>query len=141
MSALDEIITEYGRVARDHPDAIGEILRAWAFTGEGTGCYSTFDVRPEFVAVPPTIREFGFLWGRDFREDDINPSDWGYCDTDAIKEISWFKHSNGIEMGWHWDGDGSLAFYVPELEDEWFNGVVCNHDCKCDHDWRFGERK
>jgi hypothetical protein len=106
----------------------GEFLRAWAFVGKGYGCYSTFEVRADLEKADATPREFGFLWGREFRPEDDKPDGWfGYCDADAIKAISWFKHESGIEMGWHWDGDGTLAFFVPGI------GVLRNSDCKhCD---------
>lgn len=142
MSALTEIIADYCQVARDHPDALGEILRAWAFPEKGHyGCYSTFEYRDGFVETGVTAREFEFIWGRPFRPDDTDPNSWGYCDVEEIQNARWFKHSNGIEMGWFWDGDGTLAFYVPELEDEYHNGVVRNSDCKKDYDWQFGERR
>jgi hypothetical protein len=135
---LTAIVTEYALTSIQNPNGLGEILRAWAFPGDGYGCYSNFDVRPEFVKAPVTPREFAFLWGRQFDEEDGEPDKYfGYCDGEAIKEISWFKHPNGIEMGWHWDGDGNLAFYVPELADEHYSGAVVNGDCKKDNEWKF----
>lgn len=108
-TSLAAVMDEYAAsVCPQHPDALGEVLRAWAFVGEGTGCYSTFDVRP---------------------------------DREEIELIRWFKHPNGIEMGWHWDGDGCLAFFVPELADEDYTGAVTNGDCKKDYGWRFDERR
>jgi hypothetical protein len=141
MSALDQIITEYGRQAREHPNAIGEILRAWAFPGDGYGCYSTFELRPEFAPVTPTPREFAVLWMRPYDPRDTAPSTMGYCDAEAITEIQWFKHPNGIEVGWYWDGDGTLAFVSDELADEHYTGAVVNGDCKKDNEWRFQERR
>jgi hypothetical protein len=124
-----------GKAADEYVAAnvLGELLRAWAFIGKGCGCYSNFDVRPEFARADVTPREFAFLWGRYYRPDDIVPSDWGYCDGDAISEIAWFKHPSGIEMGWHWDGDGCLGFFIPQA-----NIVLRNGDCKKDHEWEFG---
>lgn len=137
-SALREIIIEYCQVAKDHPDALGEILRAWAFPGDGTGCYSNFDVRKDFVEVQAGPREFELLFGRPLDEDEGENS-WGWDDRAEMKRILWYKHPSGIEMGYHWDGDGCLGFFVPELIDEYYNGMVVNHDCKKDHDWRFEE--
>ena len=132
--ALQGIARQYvvSLIENKNADAIGEILRAWAFVGKGFGCYSNFDIRPEFAKVDVTPREFSFLWGRQFDPDDKDQNSWGYCDCEAIKEVNWFKHPCGIEMGWRWDGDGCLAFYVPEL-----NAIFSNGDCKCDYDWRF----
>lgn len=139
MNYLDQIIIENALTSKEHPDALGEILRAWAFVGKGYGCYSNFDVRPDAVPAEVTPREFALLWGREYEGDDTSPNSWGYCDVEAMKEIRWFKHPSGIEFGWHWDGDGTLAFYVPELADEYHNGVVLNRDCKKDYEWQFQE--
>lgn len=141
QSTLALILRQYADSCRHSPDALGEILRAWAFVGEGFGCYSTFEVRPEFNLVEAGPREFRFLWGRDYRRGDTKKNSWGYCDADALKEISWYAHPCGIEMGWHWDGDGNLAFYVPELEDKHYDGSLHNSDCKKNYDWKFGERR
>jgi hypothetical protein len=136
MSVLDNILVEYAKTCRDHADALGEILRAWAFPGDEYGCYSTFDVRPEFVEVSPSEREFRMIMGRGSYPDS---SDYGAIDGDSsiLKSIQWYRHPNGIEMGWYWDGDGVLAFYVPEIVDDAFNGVISNGDCKKDYGWEF----
>jgi len=140
MSALATIISEYCQVCKDHPNVLGEIMRAWAFPGEGTGCYSNFDVRCDFEEVAATPREFAMLWGREYNSDDENPNEWGYYDVEEIEAIRWFKHPSGIEMGWHWDGDGMLAFYIPEQEDKFYSGVLINSDCKKDYAWEFQVR-
>ena len=139
--ALAAIMTDYATVAFDHPDALGEILRAWAFPGKKYGCYSTFEVRPDVIRVEPTIREFEFLWGRSFDANNDDASGWCSIDSEEILRIQWFKHPSGIEFGWHWDGDGCLAFFVPELIDEYHNGCVVNSDCKKDYGWEFGEKR
>jgi len=139
MSHLEEIIKEYCLVSKEHADALGEILRAWAFVGEGYGCYSNFKVRPEFEKVEPTVREFKLIMGRPFSAD-TRDTGWGDPDSYYMEAIRWYKHPSGIEMGWIWDGDGLLAFYVPELEDEYYNGVISNSDCKKDSGWNFDEK-
>jgi hypothetical protein len=130
-AALAEVAREYAKLQRKDANGLGEMLRAWAFPGKGYGCYSNFDYRPEFVAQKVTPREFGLLWGRGFDPNDTDPSSWGYCDAEAMKEIRWFKHPNGIEMGWHWDGDGCLAFVIPGI------GAIYNSDCKKDYEWEW----
>lgn len=135
MSALRDIFTEHFTVSKKMANPLGELLRAWAFPGDGYGCYSNFTLRSEFVETEATAREFSMLWGRRFDPNDSDENSWGYCDVEAIKEISWFKHPNGIEVGWHWDGDGCLAFYVPEQEPG--HRVLATHDCKHDDEWKF----
>lgn len=131
--ALSEIFSDFTRVAEEFPDGAGEFLRAWAFPGEDYGCYSTFDLLPDFKEAAVTPREFEFLWGRSFEPQDTDPNDWGYCDAEAIKAIRWFIHPNGVEVGWHWDGDGTLAFYAPEFGQR----VLRNNDCKKANEWEF----
>lgn len=140
MSTLKQIAVEHIEAIKASPDALGEVLRAWAFLEE-YGCYSCFDLRPEFEEAEPTPREFAFLWGRAFDPTDNNPNEWDYCDVATIKKISWFKHPNGIEVGWYWDGDGTLGFFVPELADKDCDGSLSNSDCKCSYGWSFGDQK
>lgn len=137
MSAIDQVLSEYAQAAKESPNVIGEILRAWAFPADGYGCYSTFELRPEFSKKEPSAREFEFLWGRKF-DPDSDEDGWGSQDKEEIKNIRWFVHPNGIEVGWHWDGDGVLAFFSKELESEDCDGSVVNHDCKHDDEWSFG---
>ena len=137
---LAQIMTDYAQVAFDHPDALGEILRAWAFPGNEYGCYSTFEVREDLMPVRAGRREFEFLWGRPFDDEKNDINGWCSIDAEEIERVRWFKHPSGIEMGWHWDGDGTLAFFIPELIDEYHNGCVVNSDCKKDYGWEFGEK-
>lgn len=131
---LNEILARYKD--KDDPNFIGEALRDWAFVKHDEysyGCYSTFDLIPEFKPMEFTEREFFFLYGRkpDFENNDL----YWYDDRDVFKRARWFKNiDNGIEVGWYWDGDGTLAFYIPED-----NIVVCNGDCKKSNTWEFIE--
>jgi hypothetical protein len=140
MSALEDIIKQYCLSIKDHPDGLGEILRAWAFVGDGYGCYSTFELRPEFEEVKPFCHEFKKLFGRPYSAD-TRETGWGDPDPWYLERMSWFKHPNGIEVGWLWDGDGTLCFYIPELEDDFIDGTLTNSDCKKDHGWEFGYRE
>lgn len=133
---INQILTEHAIALRDHPDGLGEVLRAWAFVGDGYGCYSTFDVRPEFEEVTPTYREFRFLFGRPY-DYDTTKATWGEPDEWYLERMVWYKHPNGIEVGWLWDGDGTLCFYVPDIKDDFIDGTVTNTDCKKDHGWEF----
>jgi hypothetical protein len=96
------------------PDTLGECLRnmffaeEWSWYGPWSsgkyrklGCYSTFEVAPGVEELPQR-------------------GAW-----------SCFRHSNGIEMRYFWDGDGSLAFILPD------GRVLINTDCKKTYDWRY----
>src|SRR6478752_10877569 len=89
-SVLTQIIIDYADdICRHDANALGEILRAWAFPDRKKyGCYSTFDVLPEFVEVKPTKREFELLLGRDFDPD----KDMGW-DTDLyiLEHMAWYR--------------------------------------------------
>lgn len=135
MSVLDPILIKHALAMKDHPDALGEVLRDWAFK-EKYGCYSCFDVIDGFTKVDTGPREFELMWGRKY-DPEFHDEMWGYADQNAIKDICWFKHDNGIEMGWYWDGGGLLIFYVPELVDEYYDGTLSNSDCKKDYGWEF----
>lgn len=139
-AALDEILQQHCLSMKNFPDAIGEVLRAWAFVGDGVGCYSTFTVRPEFERVTPSYAEFLKMMGRPYKPPTEHSYGWGDTDDEILERMSWFKHPNGIEMGWFWDGDGILCFYVPELKDDYYDGTVTNSDCKKSTGWEFGDK-
>ncbi len=138
MTVLQEIFSKYVDTLHTVPDAVGEVLRNWAFVGDGYGCYSNFDIRIEFQPKEVGYREFKMLMGRDY---EMILSDWGgETDEELRQEIRWFVHPNGIEMGYYWDGDGTLLFYIPELVKDEFDGTVVNMDCKKNNGWEFGEK-
>ncbi len=99
----------------DSPNVIGEFLRGRFFDekikrssliGEyrETGCYSTFELRPDVKPLPDLVIGTELPWTRA-----MSPE--------------------GIEMRYSWDGDGVLAFFIP-------NGpVICSADCKKDDEW------
>lgn len=104
---------------------VGEILRSWIFPGKGYGCYTNFDVNNTFSEIQPRKRELEvfFLYTLDeLSEKEIEEN---------LKMIKWYKNKNNIEVGWLWDGDGSLAIYVPKV------GLFINDDCKKDNRWLF----
>ena len=139
-SPLAQIIATHAMRCRDVPDALGEILREWAFIGDGTGCYANFDVRPDLEQTEPGQREFEMLFGRSFDPSPVPDGSWGDPDSYYLERIRWYRHPCGIEVGWLWDGDGHLGFFVPELRDEFYTGFISNSDCKLDHGWRFHEQ-
>lgn len=138
---IKELLYKYAEDLIDSPDAVGEVLRRWAFVCEKGeyGCYSSFDVIPEFTELKDeekTALHFKRMFGRPF--DSRNGADWCDSDSDIMKSIRYFIHPTGIEMGWYWDGDGVLTFYVPEMEDDLFDGTISNSDCKKSYGWEFG---
>jgi len=136
-SALGQVITTYSYCCRYHPSALGEILREWAFIGNALGCYDDFEVRPDFTERKITEREFQFLMGRSSEKD--HDSFWDWNDGEVFERAQWFVHPNGIEMGWFWDGDGVLVFYVPELTEDGCSGILISSDCKKTDEWKFQE--
>lgn len=140
MSALSEIITKHSEAIKESPDAIGEILRKWAFVGNGLGCYSNFDVNPEFERVTHSFLEFLKIMGRPYAPSKKDSYGWFDSDDEIMKRMEWYRHPNGIEMGYYWDGDGTLCFYVPELKDDYYDGTITNTDCKKCYGWEFGSK-
>lgn len=113
--------------AGKHPfegaDSLGEILRSWAFK-ESYGCYSCFDLIEGFERRPVTTGIATWILGHGL---DPNDSD----DLEVITRGFYAVHPNGIEVAWHWDGDGTLVFRLPD------GTVVANDDCKKDYGWEF----
>lgn len=141
MSVIKQLLRQYAEAMIESPDAVGEVLRKWAFVGEGVGASSNFDVHPDFEEVEEkTAIHFLRLFGRPFDSRNGGFDSWGDSDSYIIENMRWFRHPTGIEMGWYWDGDGLLSFYVPELEDEFYSGCISNSDCKKMHGWDFVER-
>jgi hypothetical protein len=107
-------------------DVIGEVLRDYCFVPENLknslGCYSTFDVRPEFEKLHPGSPDFErVLLAMTFSPEHLEE------EPELLERIS--AYSNGtLSFGWHWDGDGLLAFALGDL------GFV-NTDCKKTYGW------
>lgn len=139
MSVLNEILLQHLEAIKESPDALGEILRKWTFVGHGLGCYSNFDVNPEFERVVVRFDEFRKIMGRPYNSDSVN-SGWYDTDDKIMEHMIWYRHPNGIEMGYYWDGDGILCFYVPEIENDYYDGTISNDDCKKSYGWEFGTK-
>lgn len=105
-----------------NPDAVGEYLRSSFFDEKEigdpelgpyreTGCYSTFEWREDVYILEelPVCAE----------------------DSDIFPDLKWTRgQKDGIECRYYWDGDGTLAFRLPD--GTW----LVNTDCKKDHDWQ-----
>lgn len=98
-----------------NPNAVGEYLRSEFFAEDpdeafSIGCFSVFEWREgveSLVNLPLSCGDEGCgpgaFWTRGLKDD--------------------------IECRYYWDGDGTLAFRLPD--GKW----LVNHDCKKDHEW------
>ena len=114
------------------PEVFGETLREYVFVqdkyGGDFGCYSTFDVRPEFQLkeCPPRIAEL--LMGAS--------SDWHpFHEWEKDRKKRCVYRTNGeIVVAWYWDGDGTLYFKEGDRE-------AINNDCKKGYGWEWVEQE
>lgn len=128
----------------DDPNHFGELLRNYCFIpdkfGGTTGCYSTFDLKPEFKKLEGIAAKFhvkAFLrsksfWGSDFESANIS-DEFKQQQTEVYERFLQNVYSNGdIVLFWAWDGDGSLIIKT---------GTKCayNNDCKKDYVWEWVE--
>ena len=98
-----------------NPNEFGEAIRDYAFKpdrfGGNYGCYSTFDLRDDFIRKPCPPEVVKLLCG--------------------VDENNCFYYVNEhVSIAWFWDGDGSL--YVQEGSKK-----AINHDCKKNDEWRW----
>ena len=109
-------------------DEFGEALRDYCFVpneyGQDFGCYSTFDLLPEFSPSIPSEWIVELLIGKkpSPENDDF---DWG----DERKRINCFSSPHCV-VAWFWDGDGSL--YVSDRK-----RAALNNDCKKSYGWKW----
>lgn len=122
----------------DNPDAIGEALRSRFFDEKllsgriygsnyrETGCYSTFDWHPE-VEPLPDLTTYPEEVPEAYREEEKIVWTRGLLPKTAVMEA--------IECRYYWDGDGTLAFILPD------GSCLVNDDCKKDHGWEVFQSK
>lgn len=126
-----------------NPDAVGEALRS-AFFDEKmvkprhglsyreTGCYSTFEWQPDVEPLPSLLIETEHTHPEGEEADDLC---WA-CDSTAKWTRGRKKFQNEtIECRWYWDGDGTLAFSLPD--GRW----LMNDDCKKSYGWEILDRE
>ena len=111
------------------PNEFGETLRNYCFIndayadkffgGRQYGCYSTFALRQEFYSLMPNEPLYQKLRRLS-----------GIDDTDLRANFYAFCCSDGIFLGWWWDGDGILIIGEG-------NKIAINDDCKCDYTWEW----
>jgi hypothetical protein len=85
-------------------DFCGEALRYLFFSDEGFGCYDNFELRKGVKSLPEEYNE----------------------DEEAAFTCA---ELNGIKMKYHWDGDGTLLFELPD------DIMLYNSDCKKSNVW------
>lgn len=116
------------------PNKIGEILREAIFVKKNAsdyGCYSTFDLLPEFKEV--TLINNSDLFEK-LTKVLANDCDLYECDEDEFHQdytIHMFSNGN-VHVAWYWDSDGTLLLISEELK-----MAVLNDDCKKDYTWKF----
>src|SRR5574338_1509021 len=122
--------------AEKNPDAVGEYLRSYFFAEKArarsrysrgvqrqVGCYETFDWQRDVEPLPSLLIDDDHNHPLDQEPDDLC---WA-CSSDGAK---WTRgRKDGIECRWYWDGDGVLAFGLPD--GHW----LVNYDCKKDYGW------
>jgi len=112
------------------PNEFGELLRNYCFddtpcmtmTGfhKPYGCYSTFELNHDLRFIK--LSENNPIYKKLARLS-------GYINSD--KKIEFYVYSNNhIDLGWWWDGDGTLIIQEK-------NKIAINTDCKCDYTWEW----
>ena len=120
---------------------LGELLRRYAFTGDGLGCYETFNVRDGAFELNKGRR---FIFVHSLTPTEILNEDPSYIDEliDECKvyvfEYPCYELGSSspyeIYMFYHWDGDGKLFFQVKH--DNKIIRQIVNTDCKKTYGWR-----
>ncbi len=134
-----------------NPDAVGEYLRS-AFFDEDTqyavGCYTTHEWQKDVEPLEDIVQEDSTCEGCQKMtphktQGGMNSMEYVCTCTNAEtwtrgkKQVGVSELQNRfgfeIECRWHWDGDGTLVFLLPDGQ------YLVNTDCKKDHDWYLTE--
>lgn len=108
----------------------GEVLREYCFVpckinGGDFGCYSTFDLKPEFRKIKKNCRLGQIL----LKHLGLN-EDGSSGEKEFLEMMNPYLYSNGIvHLGWYWDGDGVLVIRENHK-------IAYNGDCK-HTDWKW----
>lgn len=108
------------------PVTLGELLRELTFIGDGYGCYSTFDVRPDARELPHHVARWFFDEGDDEAE-------WDHLEDEDYSGYVFEQDGLTIEVFWYWDGDGTLAYRISNAEGAL--RIIENNDCKKSSRW------
>ncbi|MDE1834859.1 MAG: hypothetical protein KGH64_06000 [Candidatus Micrarchaeota archaeon] len=128
---------------QEEPNGLGEMLRSVAFVpdefGGDYGCYSTFEVHPDFkkVEAKSTLgKKLIIAMLGNSVEDRVDGDGKQMTDDQVVEEfLSDYSSvdlytSGDIHLAWYWEGDGTLLFAI---ESEKF--ALINRDCKKDYGW------
>jgi hypothetical protein len=113
-------------------NAVGELLRDVTFTGDGYGCYSTFEVRSD-AREWHELERTDYWRARHAGEDD-------YIEELASEEAAlgsgytYTFANHRIDVCWYWDGDGHLEFLVYDPDGDPMRRLY-NTDCKNAYHW------
>lgn len=103
------------------PNELGEMMRKSLFRGSEKGCYTDFDVSPNWQKL--IFDEYAFTMVME------RPSE-GEDDVEVFKNGEHYTHiDRQIDAAWYWEGDGTLTFFVDG------RGII-NPDCKKQYNWR-----
>jgi hypothetical protein len=123
LQKLQKII--FNHVIND-ADCLGEILLKYCFIGEGRGCYSNFNLRPEFRLYTAGKDQFS----RHLLGDCIS---W-MTESDYEQEInsinSYIDAELDLVIVWLYEHDGHLVFKFGDI-------MLENTDIKKSYGWRF----
>lgn len=125
---MSELAVLLKRLAETTNNGLGEALRALTFVGNGYGCYSNFDVRPDAVPWPNDYRRF-FV---ELTEFNLSPNELA---TRVTQSHGYRYHIDDltIDVFWVWDGDGTLCFRLKEGAN--VLAQITTHDCKHCDEW------
>lgn len=107
-------------------NVLGELLRNLTFAPGDFGCYSTFDVRDGVTPVSGPITEDSWF----FQAMATHCGSKEYIEEFfSAGQLYKLRANDEIYVGWHWDGDGTLAFFFKD------RFLLENSDCKKNYGW------
>lgn len=110
----------------EDPNFLGEVLLRHSFVGEGRGCYSDFELNPDFRESDRIRGEFS---DRFFGLPDIYTVEEYQEEVERIS--AYINPEIDLSICWSWaNGDGHLIFKIGDV-------VLENTDIKKDYTWKF----
>jgi hypothetical protein len=116
-------------VTDSHPNGLGELVRSLVFTGDGYGCYTTFDFHPQ--ARVWDEGECERFWLELGWCDDEEARFYANCGSGCTLSLEGLR----IDACYYWDGDGVLCFRLFGEDGRLLREIV-NSDCKKSYEWR-----
>jgi len=109
------------------PDQLGEFLRAVFFV-EPVGAVTCFETVDETQTCPIVCLPPESICRQTYNSIPLGEDGDFQSDIQTLYLI--LPHVGQVIVGWFWDGDGVLEFYIPSL-----GLLLTNDDCKKDHGW------